>query len=494
MKQVWQEKALPSEEYVRKAMPQTLGTFDMMMTFMMIMFFINNPVGTIGAGAVSFIYWILGAVVFFIPSVIAAAQLGKMFPHEGSTYNWTHKALGGFWSLFASVSFWVPGVLGMIAGAGIGVTFIQSLHAGWLTEPWQQGLVLIVMLLFSGVLSVQRYRTVQNVVNVATLLTYGVVVLLGLAAVVWLITGNHSVTNFAAPDAWTIKPDNYVLFGVVTLAYLGADVSLNMGGEVADRKAIPRHLLWGGVCVIVGYLIVTSALLVIQGPNAASLGPFSIIATINQVFGTFVGGIATVCALMFFPIFTTVLNSSFARLLMVTSIDRRLPMKLGKLNKQRVPANAVIFQTVVAIVLVAIFFMAPYVIPLGKPADLANEVFTVSLSALTLVWAISTAFLFINLLALYIRNRGWFHEHRIFPMPVLWACIIVAPIACVVAILVTLYYSPIPQQINNSLWGYIVGGLTAVCLVLAAIASMFATSEAAWQDQMYEATQDGPAR
>jgi NO-binding membrane sensor protein with MHYT domain len=67
-------------------------------------------------------------------------------------------------------------------------------------------------------------------------------------------------------------------------------------------------------------------------------------------------------------------------------------------------------------------------------------------------------------------------------MPVLWACIIVAPLASVLAIIVTLSYSPIPQLIPSNIWGGIVGGLTVGWLVFAGIASMVANSEASWED------------
>src|SRR5947208_3739035 len=70
------EEGLPSEDYVRKAMPHRLGTFDMTMIFLMVIFFINNPAGTVGAGAAAFSYWIIGALAFFLPCIIATAQLG----------------------------------------------------------------------------------------------------------------------------------------------------------------------------------------------------------------------------------------------------------------------------------------------------------------------------------------------------------------------------------------------------------------------------------
>jgi glutamate:GABA antiporter len=128
----------------------------------------------------------------------------------------------------------------------------------------------------------------------------------------------------------------------------------------------------------------------------------------------------------------------------------------------------------------------PYLIPFGNPVNLANELFTVSLYAHSQVWAISSIFLFLDLLVLYLRDRQGFHARRIFPMPVLWICMIIAPLACLLALVVTPFYSPIPQQISSSQWMYVVGGVTLGWLVCAALASMLASSEAAWEDQSSE--------
>jgi glutamate:GABA antiporter len=476
------EEELPSEGYVRKAMPHSLGTFDMTMIFLMVMFFINNPVGTVGAGAAAFTYWIIGALAFFLPCIIATAQLGTMFSHDGSLYNWTQKALGSFWSFFVGVSFWVPGILGMVGSAGIAVTLLQGLNSNWLAEPRGQGVFIVFILILSAILSMQRFRVVQNIVNMTTILMLCVIALLGLAALIWLATGHHVATSITRASDLAIQPGNYVLFSTVILAFLGANVSMTLGSEITDLKVVSHHLFRGGLLVLASYLIVTLALLVVEGPQAASSGPFSIISTIDQVFGKFIGGIAVTCVIAFFIILTALLNSIFARLLLIGALDRRLPISLGKLDENRVPLNAIIFQTAVAVLFAAIVFLLPYLISLGNPVNLSNELFTVSLYAHSMVWAISSSFLFINLLVLYLRDRRSFHAQRIFPMPVLWACIIVAPLASVLAIIVTLSYSPIPQLIPSNIWGGIVGGLTVGWLVFAGIASMVANSEASWED------------
>ncbi|TMD59910.1 MAG: amino acid permease, partial [Chloroflexi bacterium] len=345
----WREEELPSEDYVRQAMPRKLGTFDMTMIFLMVMFFINNAVGTTGAGAAAFTYWIIGAFAFFLPCIIATAQLGTMFSHDGSLYNWTQKALGSFWSFFVGVSFWVPGILGMVGSAGIAVTLLQGLNRNWLAEPRVQGVFIVFILILSAILSLQHFRVVQIIVNMTTVLMLCVIALLGVAALIWLATGHHAATSITRASDLAIQPGNYVLFSTVILAFLGANVSMTLGSEITDFKVVSRHLFRGGLLVLVSYLIVTFALLVVQGPQAASSGPFSIIRTIDQVFGKFTGGIAVTCVIAFFIILTALFNSIFARLLLVAALDRRLPMSLGKLDENRVPLNAIIFQITVAV-------------------------------------------------------------------------------------------------------------------------------------------------
>jgi amino acid transporter len=477
--------ALLSEEYVAKAMPPILGTFDMTTTYLLIIFFITNATTAVGGGAAAFTYLIVGGITFFIPCVIATAQLGVMFPYEGSLYNWTHKALGGYWSFFVAFCAWFPGVLVMISAGDVIVAYIQGLNGNWLTLPWQQGALIIVIIAAYGVIAVQRFRTVQNIVNVVACLTFVGVAIIAAAGAVWLLKGNHSATDFTHPVNWSIQWSgsgaNLSLFGLVTLAYLGMEAPLNMGGEIGERKAITRHLLWGTILVFIGYFIATFSTLVVIGPTNGAI-PFALVSTVDTALGKFAGGVTAVCIMSFFVVTGAVYNYAYARLLLVAGIDQRLPAAIGKLNKHRVPANAIIFQTVVAIVLTAVvFFAVPLATQLGTPANLSTEVYNIMLASSTLVWAISTGFLFINLMRFYLRDRLAFRQQLIFPSPVLWVSIILGSVSCILAIVGTLFFSWIPSLISNNQWWYIIGGLTGVCLVIAAIGSMLASSEASWQ-------------
>ena len=88
--------ALPSEDYAVRAMPNVFGSLHMTAVYLIAVFFIVNAVTAASGGASAFTYLALGALTFFVPCAIVTAQLGVLHPHEGSLYNWTHRALGGY--------------------------------------------------------------------------------------------------------------------------------------------------------------------------------------------------------------------------------------------------------------------------------------------------------------------------------------------------------------------------------------------------------------
>ncbi|HKV58421.1 MAG TPA: APC family permease, partial [Ktedonobacteraceae bacterium] len=429
-----------------------------------------------------------------IPCIIATAQLGVMFPHEGSLYNWTHKALGGYWSFFIAFCAWFPGVLVLITCGDVIASYLNGLNSKWLTEPWQQGIVIIIVILLGTIIAFQRFRTVQNTFNVVTILTFVAIFLIGVAGVAWLAQGHHSATNFSLSNwsiNWNPSTGNLNLFGLVTLAYLGIEAPLNMGGEISSsgvgegrkRKIITGHLLWGTILVLAGYFVASFGLLAVEGQSAGSATTYSLVQTVITGLGPMLGFVVAICLMSYFVFSTSAYTLTFSRMLLVAGIDQRLPMRIGRLNKNRVPSAAINFQAVVAIVITAIiFFVIPYVTHLSTPATLSTQIYNITLASTTLVWAISTMFLFVNLVKFYLRDPKNFRLQRIFPMPVIWVSVVLGTAASILAIVGTLFFSWIPSLVSNSQWWYIIGGLTLVCLIVAAVGSMLASSEAAWQN------------
>src|SRR5581483_5393062 len=126
------------------------------------------------------------------------------------------------------------------------------------------------------------------------------------------------------------------------------------------------------------------------------------------------------------------------------------------------------------------FAIAPLIDIYSSSRDFSTKLYSISQAAASLVWTISTAFLFIDLLACYLRNRRLFRYRRIFPMSILWVCVIIGPISCLLTIADTLFFSW-TATIDNHHWWYLVGSLTLIFLIISAICSMVARSEAEWQ-------------
>jgi amino acid transporter len=476
------ETPLTSETYVPRTMPAVLGPWSMTMTFVICIYLSTGSITALAAGPAAFTYLLVCSLTFFIPSLIATAQLGVIFPYEGAPYNWTHKVLGGYWSFFSGFCAWFPSVLISTSFAVLLVTYAQKMNPAWLPDPWQQGVAISLILLGSAFICIQRFATVNNLVNITVGLLLAINAVIGLAGIVWLVTGHPSATNFTGHwSEWTINPGNFVLFGLIVFAFIGTDSPLIMGGEMKGKRVVERHLFWGGAIIIALYSISTFSLLVVQG-QAAPYDPFMLVTTVEKVFGKLAGNVTAICLMASFVIEGMVYNYVFARLLMVAGIDNRLPAGMARLNKNRVPAAAIMLQAILGVIITLIGYnLVPMVSFLGSPVDLSIKVYSVSQAAALLVWAISTLFIFLDVVLCYRRYRELFLQKRIMPLAVIWLSVTVGTLSCVLGIIDVLWYSWIPNLINNSQWWYIVGCLAVAFLIFAAIASMFASSEAAWQ-------------
>ena len=486
---------LLSEGYVVRAMPAMLGSFDMTAIYIMIVFFITNAPTVVGGGPAGFTYLGLGAIFFFLPCIVATAQLGVMLPHEGSLYNWTHKAFGGYWGFFVAFCAWFPGVLVMVACSDSVVGLLGGLNSSWLQEPWQQGLVISGLIAVAGFIATRRFRSVQHAINVIACLIFFVVFLLLAAMVVYLFKGGHSQTVFTTPGSWGVNfaggNQNINLFGLITLSYLGVEIPMILGGEIIGsggpsrktRKVITGHLLWGTILVFLGYGIATLALMVIQGPTNGSV-PMAIVMSIGQELGAPMAYLAVIIIMAFFIVDIVVYNMIYARLLMVASIDKHLPKGAGKLNRYRMPSNAILFQTMGAIVItLVVFVFVPQFISLHKSSVvLSLQVYNIMQASVTLVWAISTLFLFITLFHFMYKDRAAFRKQQIFPGWILFLANILGSFGSLAAIVCTLLFSWIVSlNVSNGQWFLIVGGSTVLLLVIAGFGSVLASGEASWE-------------
>jgi len=78
------DEQMLSEKIAPVLVARTLGPFDLVVIFVAIVLFIINSAGLQFAGPSVFIFWIVAFATFLITGGFVTAQLGRMFPEEGS--------------------------------------------------------------------------------------------------------------------------------------------------------------------------------------------------------------------------------------------------------------------------------------------------------------------------------------------------------------------------------------------------------------------------
>jgi amino acid transporter len=461
---------LRSERIAGGILPKVLNSFDMVAIFVAIVLFISNSaIMAGGAGPSAYIYWIVGFITFLIPGAIVTGQLGLMFPGEGSIYVWTNKAFGAFLGFFAGFCAWWPGVLVMIATGDAVVSLIQQLNSSFLTEPWQQGLVIIVVIAFSFVLSILRFRVTQNFVNIVFMAYGGAILLVGLAGLLSL--GHPAPVNYA-PKNWLPVPSTWTFYGTVILALLGIEVPLNMGVEINDVRAITRYLLWGSVVVMAAYLLGTFGVMVAV-PLKDQGNPSAVAEAVQLGFGsvgTVLGYLVNIIFIGFFIFNTAVYNYSFGRLLFVSGLDRRLPTVMSKVNANKVPWVAVLVQSIISAFFTALaFIIAPYALNTGlHPADLSTVFYDILQAAVTVIWCVSMVILFVDVIIIRYKYHDAFTRSRLAPDWVFYVCSLLGLIASAVGVYVT-FTGPWTSLVSYTQWLLWIGGIGILSLLVGII-------------------------
>jgi amino acid transporter len=473
-------EVLRSERIAAGILPKVLNSFDMVAIFVAIVLFISNSavataINGAPTGGAAYVYWILGFITFLIPGAIVTGQLGLMFPGEGSIYVWTNKAFGAFLGFFAGFCAWWPGVLVMIATGDVVVSLIQQLggqfNASLLADPWQQGLVIIIVIAFSFFMSVLRFRVTQNFVNLVFVAYGGAIVLIGLAAVLWLVTGHSSNTDFTS-HSWLPSGSTASLYGLIILALLGIEVPLNMGVEINNSRSITRYLLWGSVVVMAAYLIGTFGVQ-IAVPLKDQPNPSAIAEAVQLGFGgagKVLGVIVNLIFIGFFIFNTVVYNYSFGRLLFVSGLDRRLPTVMSKVNANRVPWVAVLVQTIISAFFTAVaFIIVPYTLKTGfQPLDLSTVVYDILQAAVTIIWCVSMVMLFIDVIIIRYKYQDVFNRIRLAPVWVFYVCAVVGLFATGFGVYVT-FTNPWTGLLSKSEWDLWIGGIGVISLLIGAV-------------------------
>jgi signal transduction histidine kinase len=474
---------LRSEQRAGELLPRVLSPLDMLTIFIAIVVFISNAstVQSAGVGLATYIYWVAGVLTFLVPGAVVAEQLNRFMPVEGSIYVWTHRALGPLWGFLAGFCAWFPGILVLLACSDTIVAFLhgiafqlQGYELNWLTTPWQQGIVVLLLLLLTGWLATFPLAALMKWAKGIVALYCASILLVGLAGVVWLLRGHPPQASLVVGIDGS-SPQTFVLYGVIVLALLGVEVPLNLNAETRQSDAAKLFLRWGPLVALIAYLLGTFGVMMVVSQKASD-SPYSTLTAVHIVFGAPVAALVGLIFALFFVISTVLYNMAFARILFVAALDYRLPSFLTRLNRHSAPYWATNVQTIIIMVVtLVVYIIGPLLYP-DVGAAFSARIYNVILATTNIIWCLSMLILFVDLPILLVRFRGMLARSAsqlIFPRRVLYLCCLIGGIASLLGIWTTFNASWNPHLISDDQWHIIIGSATVIFLVIGLIAAAY---------------------
>lgn len=319
------------------------------------------------SGFAAIFYFLIAALVFFIPIALVSAELATGWPKIGGIFVWVKEAFGhrlGFlsvWLLWVENVIWYPTILTFIAatiaylfdptwGSHKTYLILSSLAAFWtLTLINMKGMKISGWISTFGVI-------------VGSFIPAAVIIGLGCA---WYFSGKplqmELSWNAFIPDI--SSPDQWVIFTGVLLSLAGMEMSAIHAKDVKNpQKDYPRATLATVILVVglsilgvlsVGFVVPRSEISLTQGSMQAFA---SLISHYNlqpliplMAFLIFIGAVASLSTWIVGP----------SRGLLAAAQNGDLPPQFRRLNSHGMPRQLLLIQACIVTALSLLFVLMP---------------------------------------------------------------------------------------------------------------------------------------
>lgn len=469
------DTALVSERVSPFVFKRVLSRFDLVALTTALIYYVANSSGLVSFGPYIIGLALIAILVWYIPSALATAELGLMFPNEGGIYNWASKGLGKFFGFFAGWLNWIAIFSGAFFVPNAAILMFYSA----LNMPADPNVVIVGTIAFewlAALIAMQRLRIAQNFVNVVFILYF--VISLGLLGVGIYWFQGHGLpagTTLSLGSIFGIPSNIFVWgFGFAFLieALIGFDTPLNMGAEIKT----PRKTVLSAIFISLGLTIVLYLLTIV---GLLLLLPFN---TVNSVTGVTdairvvspaLAGVAGIVLMFYYLSNATFAQYTWSRLVVVSGIDRYFPSAFGTVSKRtRAPIVAIVVQAIGGN-LFTIFVLEN----LSGPNGIG---FLAGVALISVFWIGSYIFLFLS--ALSVRyGKKWKNAERPFKTPAAWFIYSMGVVTSIIAV-VTAFFNPNPALIDNTQWLITISVPSATGVILGILIYVLRRGKAAGVD------------
>lgn len=361
--------------------------------------FANTPKAFMQMGYASIVWYILAALVFFLPVSLMLAEYGSSFKEaKGGIYSWLEGSIGEKWAFigtFIWLAAWIVWMVQVASGYCIPLSsfiFGKDTTASWhlfgLSSVETLGIAGILLVLVVTFFSVRGMDAIAKVASIGGAFNVALnAIFLGASVIILVLNHGHLAQPVSglgsfihSPNAQFGTPIAMISFIVYAIfAYGGMET---MGGimDSLDKpeKTFPRGILLATIFIAVGYALTifmwgfSTNWQHVFGSGKVTLGnvTYVLMGNLGVSFGEAIG-VSHHTALLLgqlmmrftgFSILLAVTGSFFImtyspiKSFIMGSDSKLWPKRITKLNKAGMPAFAMWVQA--AVVCVAIFFIS----------------------------------------------------------------------------------------------------------------------------------------
>src|SRR3990167_9661453 len=183
---------------MNRHLPPKLGIFAVAMITVAGIFSIRDLPVMAEYGLTLVTYYILGAILYFIPSTLICAELATTWPKRGGLYRWVREAFGprtGFlaiWLEWTNTIVSLPAILSFAV-----VTLFYLINPALIQHKWLMISLMLILLWSTTLFNLIGIRTSLFASSYSTIL--GIIipaVIIGLLGLIWFIVGEPLHVRF----------------------------------------------------------------------------------------------------------------------------------------------------------------------------------------------------------------------------------------------------------------------------------------------------------
>lgn len=324
----------------------------------------NLPLSAIYGSSIIF-YYLLAAILFFIPSALVSAELATGWPDKGGLYVWSREAFGPriaflvVWIQWVYNIVWYPTILSFLVGT-----------ISYIIDPQLANnnmfMVLSVICVFWLCTLVNCFGMKMSgfISTIGTLLgTFIPAIMIIVLGVAWIVMGKPCQITFTMHDLLPSleKPSNLSFFIGIIFGLLGMEMSAMHADEVRNpQRDFPRALFYSTIIILCFYLFGALAIAIVVPHKDLSLVTGLINAFVIFFQEYHLQGLATAMAIFiiigaFGSISAWVIGP--VKGLLVASNDGYLPHYFKFMNKQGAPTHILIIQAVICSLISCTFLL-----------------------------------------------------------------------------------------------------------------------------------------